>query len=177
MLGEAPGLPKSTQNRPLDPLGTPRGTQERPQGVAGASRERLGAPPARPRSARRVPKGGSGRQRRPAGAPRSAPKQPKSTPSRVRKRKRQVFSTRRVREVPSERFFAVLCRFSVFSQCLRTLLSTAPASKIKGSAVCAASRVARATQPQNTSKIERKIDARKCRKCELKGTRNHPRWP
>ena len=43
--GRVPGDPKSSQNRVWDPLGAPRGTQERPEGVSGASSERLGASP------------------------------------------------------------------------------------------------------------------------------------
>ena len=35
--GEAPGLPKSSQNRSRDPLGTPGDTQERSRSVFGAS--------------------------------------------------------------------------------------------------------------------------------------------
>ena len=81
--GDAPGHPKSTQNRSRDPLGTPRGVQERPKGVSGASRERPGASPARSGSARRVAKGAPGRQKGRPGAPGSAPRRPKSTPSRV----------------------------------------------------------------------------------------------
>ena len=55
--GEAPGQPKSTKNRFLDPLGTNRGAPERPEGISGASRERLGVSPVHLRSAWRVPKG------------------------------------------------------------------------------------------------------------------------
>ena len=51
ITGDALGHPKSTQNRFRDPLGTPRGVQERPEGVSGASRERPGASPARSGSA------------------------------------------------------------------------------------------------------------------------------
>ena len=41
------GTPKIEENRFRDPLRTPRGVQERPEGVSGASRERPGASPAR----------------------------------------------------------------------------------------------------------------------------------
>ena len=82
-----PGRPKSIQNRFQDPLGTPRGAQERPRGVSGASRERLGSSPACPGSDWRVPKGAPGRQKECPGAPRSAPRRPKSMPSRVSERK------------------------------------------------------------------------------------------
>ena len=98
MPWRSPGHPKSSQIRRREALGTPRGAQERPKGVLGASRERLGTSPASTESVRRVPKGGSGCHRRRPGAPGSAPKQPKSMLSRVRKRKKIVFSTRCVRE-------------------------------------------------------------------------------
>ena len=87
ITGDASGHPKSTQNRFRDPLGTPRGVQERPEGVSGASRERPGASPARSGSARRVTKSAPGRQKGRPGAPGSAPRRPKSTPSRVREQK------------------------------------------------------------------------------------------
>ena len=109
--GDAMGHPKSTQNRSRDPLGTPRGAQERPGGVSGASRERLGASPGRPRSARRVPKGAPGRRKERQGAPGSAPRRPKSTPSRVPERKNRVFFARLVHEPFSERFFYDFGRF------------------------------------------------------------------
>ena len=56
-----------------------------------------------------------------------------------------------------ERFFVDFCRFSVFSQSLRTLRSTAHASKNRGSAHRAASRVARAMLPRKTLKIDPEI--------------------
>ena len=62
--GDAPGHRKWTQNRCLDPLGRPRGVQERPEDVSGASRERPGASPAPSGSARRVAKGAPERQKR-----------------------------------------------------------------------------------------------------------------
>ena len=59
--GDTSGHPKSNENRSRDALWTPRGVQERPEGVSGASRERLGsfsgASPARRESVRRVAKG------------------------------------------------------------------------------------------------------------------------
>ena len=151
--GDASGHPKSTQNRSRDPLRTPRGVQERPEGISGASRERLGASLARPGSAQEASKGAPGGQKARLGAPGSAPRRPKSIPSRVRKRKNRVFLAQRIRKAPSERFFIDFCRFSGFLQSLRTLESTAPASKNKGSALCAASRVAHALQPQKSTKI------------------------
>ena len=48
---EAPGLPKSSQNRSRSPLGTPRGTQERSGGLSGAAWEHAGSVLARPRRA------------------------------------------------------------------------------------------------------------------------------
>ena len=58
--GEAPGHPKSTKNRFLDPLGTNRGAPERPEGISGASRERLGSVSGCPQCTSGVP-GGSPR--------------------------------------------------------------------------------------------------------------------
>ena len=86
------------------------------------------------------------------------PRRPKSTPSRVRERKNRVFSALCVREALSERFFVDFRRFLFFLQSLRTLESAAPVSKNRGSALRAASRVARAMQPRKTSKIDPKID-------------------
>ena len=119
--GDTSGHPKSTENRSRDPLRTPRGVQERPEGVLGASRERPGASPARRRSVRRVAKGAPGRQKGRPGAPGSTPRISKSTPSRVRERKIRVFHALRVRVAVSERFFVDFCRFLVFLQSLRTL--------------------------------------------------------
>ena len=56
IAGEDPGHPKSITDRSLDPLGTNRGAQERPEAISGASQERLGASPARLGTAWRVPK-------------------------------------------------------------------------------------------------------------------------
>ena len=108
------GTPKIEENRFRDPLRTPRGVQERPEGVSGASWERLGASPARPGSAQGVPKGAPERQKGRPGALGSALRRPKSTPSRVRERKNRVFLARRVREASSERFFVDFLRFLVF---------------------------------------------------------------
>ena len=107
--GDALGHPKSTQNRCLDPLGRPRGVQERPEGVSGATRERPGASPASSGSARRVAKRDPGRQKGRPGAPGSAPRRPKSTPSRVRERKNRVFFVQLIRKASSERFFIDFC--------------------------------------------------------------------
>ena len=63
-----------------------------------------------------------------------------------------------VHEAPSERFFVDFRRFSLFRRSLRTLESAAPASKNRGSALRAPSRVARAMQPRKTTKIGPKID-------------------
>ena len=109
---DASGHPKSTQNRLRDPLRTPRGVQERPDGVLGTSRERLGASSARQGSARRLSKGAPGRQKGRPGASGSVPRRPKSTRSRVRERKnRYIF----LRAASSERFFDDSHQFSVFS--------------------------------------------------------------
>ena len=108
------GEPKIDSKSFQDPLGTHRGVQERPEGVSGASWERLGASPARPGSAQGVPKGAPERQKGRPGALGSALRRPKSTPSRVRERKNRVFLARRVREASSERFFVDFLRFLVF---------------------------------------------------------------
>ena len=156
--GDAMGHPKSTQNRSREPLWTPSGAQECPEGVSGASRERLGASPGRKGSAQGVTRGTLGRQEMRPGASRSAPRRPKSTPSRARERKNRVLVARPGCNAVSKRIFVDFCRFSVFSQSLRTLRSTAHASKNRGSAHRAASRVARAMLPQKATKIDPKID-------------------
>ena len=139
-------------------LGTPRGAQERPGSITGASQERLGTSPGRPGSARGVTKGTPGRQKGRPGASRSAPRRPKSTPSHVRKRENRVFFARPGCNAMSKRFFVDSCRFSGLSQSLRTLRSTAHANKNRGSALRAASRVARAVEHRKTTKMGRKID-------------------
>ena len=156
--GDTSGVPESGENRSRDPVRTPRGVQERPEGVSGVSRERPGASPARRRSVRRVAKATPGRQKGRPGAPGSAPRSPKSTPSRVRDRKNRVFFALRDRDASSERFFVNFCRFLVFSQSAKCLFRTTPASKNRGSALRAASLVARLLQPRKTSKINPKID-------------------
>ena len=105
-----------------------------------------------------VPNGAPGRQKGRPGASGSAPRRPKSTPSRIRGRKNRVVLALRVREASSERFFVDFCRFSVFSQSAKCLFRTTPASKNRGSALRAASLVARLLQPRKTSKIDPKID-------------------
>ena len=62
-----------------------------------------------------------------------------------------------VRELSLGRCFDELGRFSASSLRLRTLQSTAPASKNEGSADRAARRVARTMLPRKTTKIECKI--------------------
>ena len=104
-LHRFPGHPKLNQNRSRNPLGTPRGAQERPESVSGASRARPRASPARPGTAQKAPKDAPGHQKERPGAPGSTPWRPKSTPSRVRERKNRVFFAWRVREPFSERFF------------------------------------------------------------------------
>ena len=71
--------------------------------------------------------------------------------------KRQRSYALLVRELSSGRFFDELGRFSALSPRLRTLQSTAPASKNEGSADRAARRVARTMLPRKTTKIECKI--------------------
>ena len=109
---------------------------------------------------KKVPKGTPERQTGRPGAPRSAPRRPKSTPSRARERKHRVLVVRPGCNAVSKRIFVNLYRFSVFSQSLRTLRSTAHASKNRGSAHRAASRVARATGPRKTTKIGPEIGSK-----------------
>ena len=72
--------------------------------------------------------------------------------------KKSRFSRAGVRKASPKQFFVDFRQFSVFLQSLRTLESAAPASKNRGSALRAASRVARAMQPRKTMKIGSKID-------------------
>ena len=109
------GHPKSSQNRSREPLGTPRGDQERPEGVSGASRERLGVSPACSGGARMLPKSAPGREQRRPGASGSAPSRPKWTPSRGRERRDPGFFARLVGAASSHRFFDDFHRFSVCS--------------------------------------------------------------
>ena len=88
----------------MDPLGTPRGAQERPKGALGASWEHVSVFPARPGSARRVPKGAPGRPNGRPGAPGSAPRRPKSTPDRVREQQTRVSCVRLGREAYRSNF-------------------------------------------------------------------------
>ena len=90
--------------------------------------------------------------------PGSAPRRPKSAPSRVREQKNRVFFARLAREAWMERFFVDVCRFSFCLQSLRTLRSTAHASKNRGSALRGASRVDCAMVPRKISKNAPKID-------------------
>ena len=63
-----------------------------------------------------------------------------------------------VRETSLRCLFDEACRFSALLLCVRTLRSTAPASKNEGLAHRAARRVDRTTCPRKTTKIDRKID-------------------
>ena len=58
-----------------------------------------------------------------------------------------------MREATAEPFFVDFLGFSALLRSLRTLESTAPASKNEGSALRFASRVARALRPRKTTKI------------------------
>ena len=120
-------------------------------GVPGASREH----PERPQNA-------SGCQKERPGRSRSTPRKQKSTPSRFQKPKNHFFSTQLVRVSSSERSFIEFARFSVCPQSLRTLESSAPASKNRGSALCAASRAVHAMTPRKMTKINPGIDNFRC---------------
>ena len=63
-----------------------------------------------------------------------------------------------VRELSPGRFFDEMCRLQALSLRLRTLRSTATASKNEGSAQRAARRVARTMLPLKAMKIDRKLD-------------------
>ena len=130
----------------------PRASRRRLGSVSGASRSVPGAPRERAESRQ-------GQPGTPERAPGSVPRRPKSIPSPVRERKNRVFFVLRVREASSEQSFVSFRRFLLFLQSLRTLESAAPASKNRGSALHAPSRVARAMQPRKTTKINPKIDA------------------
>ena len=95
----------------------------------------------------------------------SAPRQLISTRIRRRKRKSRVFFARLGRAGLSERFFDDFPRFSFFSQNVKSLFRTTPASKNRGSALRAASRVARASQLRKTSKIGQKWSQNRLKSC------------
>ena len=145
------GTRKSIQNRFRDTQNrdqiSPGRLSRRPvasKSILQASREHLGTSPARPRRARRVPKGGPGHQKDRLGGLGSVLRRPKSTPSRARKRKQMTFCAQLVHEASLDQLFVNFALFSIRQQSLRTLESTAPASKNKDSALRAASRVAHA---------------------------------
>ena len=143
-----------TQNRVQIGSRTLLGRPVASKSVPKASQERSGTSAARPGSARRVPKGAPGRQKRRLGGSGSLSRRPKSMPSQARNRKNLFFRARLVREAVSERSRTNFGRLSVWLQSLRTLESTAPASKNKGSALSGASPVAHAMQLQKTAKID-----------------------
>ena len=78
-------------------------------------------------------------------------------PNPVRKTTQSIFHAQLVREAVSERIFDDFGRFWIDSPSLRTLESTAPASKNKGSALRTASPVAHTLQPRKTTKIDLKM--------------------
>ena len=92
----------------------------------------------------------------------STPSRSKSTPSHFQEPKNQSFSTLLVRVSSSERSFVEFDRFFVGPQSLRTLESTAPASKNRGSARCAARPAAHATATRKITKIDPGTDHFEC---------------
>ena len=129
-----------------------------------ASPERLGSVPERPRR----PPGVQGESPRATGDAR------KGNLERLGARRGDQ-TRRRVASESGKIKFSSCCAFAkhrrsnclsffvdslLFLQSLRTLESAAPASKNKGSALHAPSRVARAIQPRKTTKINPKIDAK-----------------
>ena len=145
---------RDTQNRLQISPGRLLGRPMTAKSVLQASRERLGTSPARSRSVRRVLEGGSGHQKDRRERFGSVPRRPQSLLSHARKRKKTTFCLQSVHEALLDQFFVNFNGFSICRQSLRTLESTAPASKNKGSALCAASRVAHALQPRKSTKIE-----------------------
>ena len=144
-----PGYPKSTPDQPGEALGTPHDIPEHPAGVPGASGHVPGTSQERPE----ILEGGSGHQKDRRERFGSVPRRPKSLLSHARKRKKTTFCAQSVHEASLDQFFVNFGGFSICRQSLRTLESTAPASKNKGSALCAASRVAHALQPRKSTKI------------------------
>ena len=156
--------PKSTKNRSQEAPGAPKIDSKSTSGRPGCFRVVLGASQSVPGAPRERPKGVPGEAR---GVPRSrrgskksaqeGPKPPQSMQNRSqiasesgKNAKNRVFFALRVREASSERFFVDFCRFSVFSQSAKCLFRTTPASKNRGSALRAASLVARLLQPRQT---------------------------
>ena len=78
-------------------------------------------------------------------------------PNPVRKTTQSIFHAQLVREAVSERIFDDFGRFWIDPPSLRSLESTAPASKNKGSALRAASQVAHSMQRPKTPKVGRKM--------------------
>ena len=144
-----PGYPKSTPNQAGEALGTPRDIQERPAGVPGASGHVPGTSQERPESPRRR----LGTPKRPPGRVRERAETPKIIAEPRPEVKKTIFCAQSVHEASLDQSFANFGRFSICRQSLRTIESTAPASKNKGSALCAASRVAHALQPRKTTEI------------------------
>ena len=133
--------------------GSSRGRPMASKSVPQAPRHRPSTSPARPRSIQRVPESGSGHQKDRLEGFGSVPRRPKSWLSRTRKRKKTTFCAQSVHEASLDHFFVNFGPVLICRQSLRTLESTVPASKNKGSALCAASRVAHALQPRKRTKI------------------------
>ena len=144
-----PGYPKSTPDQPGEALGTPHDIQERAAGVPGASGHVPGTFQERPESPRRR----LGTPKRPPGKVRERAETPKIIAEPRPEAKKTTFCAQSVHEASLDQFFVNFGGFSICRQSLRTLESAAPASKNKGSALCAASRVAHALQPRKKTKI------------------------
>ena len=156
------GPPKTNENRSWDVLRTSGGGQERPKGASGASRKRLGASLVPPWHVR-------GTLGKPPGTHQNAQTRVLERPGACRDsqnrcqvasgvEKRESFYAVLVHEPSSGRFFGEKCRLSALLRRVRTLRSTAPAGKNKGSAHRAARRAARMTLLRKTMKIDPQID-------------------
>ena len=164
------GRIQNTTNREEIDFGTVSRHPGTSRCVPGASRTVPGAPKARPRTAPGATRSSPAHPKCRPGAPRSVPRRTTSTPHSCPGAKTSSFFARRVHEAWSERVFVDFCPFSFFLQSLRTLQSTAAASKNRGSAMRAARRVACATQTRKTPKIDPQIDPNSP-KIAKKGTR------
>ena len=118
----------------------------------GASQKRLGASPERPSSTKRVPEVAPRHKKECQGASGSVPRRRKSRLSRTREGKHRTFFAWLAWEALSERCSLEFPHFCLVLPSPRTLESTAPAGKNEGSALGAASPVARAMAPQKTTK-------------------------
>ena len=138
------------------------GPQRGPRGVLGASWGAPGRSQGRPGELPKAP-------RSPSGAPEGRRWSAWATCSGSAGAKKAAQVCHRTRDLLEthlrSEFATIFARFSAGAREARPSRSIAPVSKNKGSALCATCRVAPATQPQKSSKIDPKND-RKSRKIE-----------